>query len=63
MKTNYQFLLIYLISIVGRSAFSQTVSCSDPFLPSDWMGIGPYEYTEDNQQGRVMSIWVEENKE
>jgi hypothetical protein len=63
MKTSYQFLLIYLISIVSRSAFSQTVSCSDPFLPSDWIGIGPYEYTEDNQQGRVMSIWVDPENE
>ncbi|GEM_PF-3731336 len=46
MKTHSPILYIMLLVLLSTQVISQTVSCSDPFLPSDWTGIGPFVPTE-----------------
>ena len=55
MKTLCLFLMICIFGQV----YSQTVNCTTSFIESDWIQIGPFEYPDDNQMGRVTAIWVD----
>ncbi|MFN0275278.1 MAG: hypothetical protein ACKVPJ_06010, partial [Chitinophagales bacterium] len=56
MKTKFAFLFFLAVQIC--KIYTQTFTCTTPFITSDWTCLGPFEYPTDNQMGRVVSLWV-----
>ncbi|MFN3940533.1 MAG: hypothetical protein ACK4IY_08085, partial [Chitinophagales bacterium] len=38
---------------------AQTITCSSPFILSDWQIIGPVSYPDRSAMGKVISIWAD----